>query len=134
MNTIDTRELQKEFDELQSDYEALKDELQNPLLDNDELFNAEEDLKDWETDNLERYETLQELFSKLESCYDFRHGILLIDEDDFTEYVQDYAESTGAIGENSEWISIDWEATADNLRSNYSEIEFEGTTYLYLCI
>ncbi len=131
MNTIDTRDLQKEFNELHTDYEALKDELETLLLDDDDLLDAEEELKNWETDNLERYEALQELFSELKSCSEFQYGITLIDEDDFTAYTQEYAEDIGAVGESSHWIAIDWDATAENLRSDFDEVEFEGTTYLY---
>jgi hypothetical protein len=29
------------------------------------------------------------------------------------------------------YIVIDWEETADNLRVDYTEVDFEGTTYLF---
>ncbi len=131
MKTIDSRTLQKEFEELESDYEILKDELQNPLLDNEDLRTAKEELWDWENDNLERYEDLRTVLDELNKSPEFQYGITLIDEDDFEEYTQEYAEDIGAVGESSHWIVINWDATAENLRSDFGEVEFEGTTYLY---
>ena len=29
------------------------------------------------------------------------------------------------------WIEIDWEATAENVKQDYSELEYEGETYFY---
>jgi hypothetical protein len=29
-----------------------------------------------------------------------------------------------------DWIVIDWDATADNLKVDYTEVEFDGVTYL----
>jgi antirestriction protein len=46
-------------------------------------------------------------------------------------YAQDFAEDIGAIDRNAGWPlgCIDWEAAADELKSDYSSIEFDGVTY-----
>lgn len=57
----------------------------------------------------------------------------LIPEDEFEEYAQEFAESVGAVEEASAWpcCYIDWEKAADDLRGDYSTIDYQGTTYLY---
>lgn len=58
--------------------------------------------------------------------------VTLIPEDEFKEYVQDLCEDCGYISKDfPSWIEIDWDGTADNVRGDYNEVEFEGTTYLY---
>lgn len=57
----------------------------------------------------------------------------LISDDDFEEYARDLAESIGAIDPNANWplSCIDWEKAADELRADYSSVEYDGTTYLH---
>lgn len=63
---------------------------------------------------------------------DFALGVALIDEDDFTEYCEDLVKECGYIDSNlPSWIEIDWESTADNMRMDYSEVEYEEVNYLY---
>lgn len=54
----------------------------------------------------------------------------LIHEDYFPRYVQDFAEDIGAVSRDmSDWIVIDWDKTADNLKADYVTVEFDGNTY-----
>lgn len=63
---------------------------------------------------------------------DFDFGVTLIDEDDFTEYCEDLVKDCGYIDSNlPSWIEIDWESTANNMRMDYSEVEYEEVNYLY---
>ena len=57
-------------------------------------------------------------------------GETLIREDYFTQYVQEMLEDCGDIPSDlPHYIVIDWEATADNLKQDYAEIDIFGDTY-----
>jgi hypothetical protein len=62
---------------------------------------------------------------------DWTHGATLIRDSYFQDYAKDLAEDIGAIDRNASWPlgCIDWEAAADELKSDYSAIEFDGVTY-----
>jgi hypothetical protein len=55
----------------------------------------------------------------------------LIREDYFVEYAQQLAEDIGAISGNENWplTCIDWDKAADELRQDYTSIEFGEFTY-----
>lgn len=55
----------------------------------------------------------------------------LIRADKFEDYVMDMATDIGAIDpEQASWIVIDWTATANTVRIDYSEYDLAGTAYL----
>ena len=60
-------------------------------------------------------------------------GITLIHEDYFEDYAQELAEDIGAIGKDNQWPlhCIDWDRAANELKVDYSEVEFDGQTYYY---
>lgn len=62
---------------------------------------------------------------------EFAVGALMIPEVEFEEYAREFAEDIGAI-KGSGWplTWIDWKRAAQELRMDYTEVEFEGTTYL----
>lgn len=142
MNTLDTRDLIEERDELKSQI----------LDDFNEKFNAEveiyEDIDDFmddfncETDDQdgffeyweEEISTIEEINKLEDEVYngEFESGTTLIEEKDFTEYAQVFLEDCGYISRDfPTWIVIDWDETADNVKQDYSEVEYRGTTYLY---
>ena len=56
----------------------------------------------------------------------------LINERYFTDYARELIEDCGYISRGfPEWIAIDWEATAQNVRVDYSEIDIDGVTFYY---
>jgi predicted nuclease with TOPRIM domain len=56
----------------------------------------------------------------------------LVNESYFVDYAREMLEDCGEIPRKMPWyIEIDWEATAENIKSDYSEIEIDGQTYLY---
>lgn len=62
---------------------------------------------------------------------DWAYGELLIHEDYFTEYCKEMLDDCGDLPSNMpDYIVIDWDATAENLKADYTEIDFDGTTYL----
>jgi hypothetical protein len=83
-------------------------------------------------DEREELRTLKELRDELEPyAPDWHHGETLIRETYFTKYCEELCKDIGAIPEDTpDWIVIDWEATANNMRVDYTEAEFDGVTYL----
>jgi hypothetical protein len=65
---------------------------------------------------------------------EWHYGISFIREDEFEHYAFQLAEDIHgrAIGD-AEWpfSCIDWKQAADDLRQDYSEVEFDGESYLY---
>ena len=60
------------------------------------------------------------------------YPITLIPEDEFTDYCKELVEDIGDLPRGMPgYLVIDWDATAKNLKVDYSEVEFEGETYLY---
>lgn len=86
-----------------------------------------------ERDDDERHEyaVLTELQEAAGGASDWPHGELLIRDNYFEEYAEDMAESIGAITSDAAWPvrHIDWKAAADELRQDYTEVEFDGVTY-----
>jgi hypothetical protein len=56
----------------------------------------------------------------------------LIRESYFTDYCEQLVKDIGDLpDETPGYLAIDWGKTADNLRVDYSEVEYDGITYLY---
>lgn len=62
---------------------------------------------------------------------DWYAGIPLIHENYFTDYVEELLKDCGELPrELPSYIAIDWEKTADNVRVDYTDVDFDGQTYL----
>lgn len=56
----------------------------------------------------------------------------LVHEDHFVDYVEEMLRDCGDVPSKLPWyVVIDWESTAKNIRSDYSEVEIDGITYYY---
>lgn len=130
-NIIDTRDLDKRLDELVAKRDAineLREELEG--LEGDELEQAKAKLEDAEADfDQDELKELEELESEIpEWC----HGNTLIHESYWVDYVKQLLEDVGDLPKDlPSYVVIDWDATADNIKADYSECEYQGTTYLY---
>jgi hypothetical protein len=61
---------------------------------------------------------------------DWHHGEVLIRDDYFTDYTRELLEDCGTIPRDLPWwVEIDWEATARNVRVDYTAVDFDGVTY-----
>jgi hypothetical protein len=94
------------------------------------------DLQDeLDTEDDERRFAIRELFEELRGYAgdDPEDGVFLIREDTFEEYAEELADDIGAIDRQASWplCHIDWKAAAEHLKQDYTEVEFEGATYLY---
>jgi hypothetical protein len=144
-DVIDSRDVIARIEELRDEREALVDALTEAT---DELANADEDadreamqtaiddarqeVADWDEENAEELKQLQAVAEQAEGyASDWRHGATLIRESYFKTYAQELADDIGAIDRNAAWplSHIDWEAAADELKSDYTSIDYDGTEY-----
>jgi hypothetical protein len=138
MNTIDTRDLIEERNKLKlqilgSFLENFEHYVYRTEAFEDILF-EEEEIESWKEeweDELKQIEQINQLENDV--CNgEFDYETTLIEEDDFEDFVKQDLEDCGYISKDFPvWIEVDWEATADNVRQDYSEVEFRGITYLY---
>ena len=144
-NILDTRDLQERLDELQ----GLKDAVDTAQSTVDELMvsdlaaaqpNFDEKLDEArieldearEAFDSEAQAELEELETLSDEVSEWSSGNQPIPEDDFEDYCQELCEDIGDIPKDlPSYIVIDWEATARNLKADYAECEYQGTTYLY---
>lgn len=61
----------------------------------------------------------------------WRYGATLIRDTYFEEYARELAEDIGAIDRNANWPlgCIDWKQAADELKMDYTSVDFDGETY-----
>ena len=140
MKTIDTRDLNERKEELEALRDALNGarEARNDAGDNpgstaEELEKLDDAVKAAEAEFCEEERKELSELEELESeVTEWRDGNTLIPESDFTEYCRKLCGEVGDVPRNlPDYIQIDWVATADNLRSDYSECTLQGETYLY---
>lgn len=61
---------------------------------------------------------------------DWQYGEALIRDSYFTDYARELLEDCGDLPKDlPHYIEIDWEATARNIRMDYTAVEFDGVTY-----
>ena len=136
MNILDTRDLAERR-------EALKQEILDSFLENfphyeemtesfEDIRFEEEEIESWKEDfedELKEIEEIDDVENELGS--EFEYGVTLVDVDDWEEYVEELLEDTGYIPKDfPSWIEIDWEATANNVKIDYTEVTYQGNSYL----
>ena len=96
----------------------------------DALLENKEDPELSEADR-DEYDALKALAEEAEGdISDWAYGETFISEDYFTAYCMETLADIGYIPRDIPgWIVIDYEATAENLKTDYTEFEFMGTTY-----
>ncbi len=132
---IDTRDLIEKRDELKQQvldsfldtfehYEDQTECFEDILFEEEEIQNWKED---WE-DELKEIEEINKIEDELGS--EFEYGVTLVHEDYFEEYTEELLTDCGYISKDfPSWIEIDWEATANNVKQDYTEVEYQGETY-----
>ena len=135
-NYIDTRNLAERR-------EALKQEILDSFLENfphyeemtesfEDIRFEEEEIESWKEyfeDELKEIEEIDDVENELGS--EFEYGVTLVDVDDWEEYVEELLEDIGYIPKDfPSWIEIDWESTANNVKVDYTEVTYQGNSYL----
>lgn len=145
-NYLDTRDLDKRLNELKALRDAVADakaalrdaesdpEHRTEGSDAAELFNQAENAldsarADFGADEQKELAELEELESEVSEWSD---GNTLIPESEFTDYCRELLEDCGDIPKNlPHYVVVNWDATADNIKADYSTVNFQGETYLY---
>lgn len=132
-NVIASRDIIARMEELQAERETLADAVTEAEEAGDvEAAYAREELKAWDdSDEAEELKTLEALNEEGEqNSGDWTHGETLIHGSYWVEYVQELVSDIGDLPRNiPSYIEIDWEATARNIAADYSQIDFDGSTY-----
>lgn len=153
-DVIDSRDVIDRIDYLQNERKSLKDtydEAAAELLkyrtttklsaeDDDELTaldnakdEAEKAVQEWdESEDGEELTALIALQEEAEGyCSDWKYGAALIRDSYFEDYARELAEDCGSLKDANEWPlrCIDWEQAADELKQDYTSVDFDGVTY-----
>ena len=117
-NTIDSRDVIERIAEL----ESKRDD-----------FDAEDDTT-WEYNNPEDAEELAALQALQDEASqysdDWTYGSQLIKAEYFVDYCQELVSDIGDLPRNIPgYLVIDWDATAENIKEDYTEVDFAGDTY-----
>ena len=114
--TIDSRDIIARIEELRAEREA------------------SDDSEQWDVDNMQEATELHALEMLQDEARDYaadwHHGEILIRDSYFTDYAREMLEDCGTIPRDLPWwVEIDWEATARNVRADYTAVDFDGVTY-----
>lgn len=137
---LDTRDLDTRKEEL----ESLRDALEQARADREAIESSPSSAQ-WEIDRAtevveelllafgdDEAKELADLENAESEVPEWRHGNTLVPRDEWVEYVKELLADIGDLPKNlPRYIEIDWDKTADNIKADYSEIEIQGTTYLY---
>ena len=131
MDILDTRDLDKEIEELETteeEYNELFDEyLPTTSMDNAAQKASDESGLDHE--DRHRLNALRAFKEELEGYCDWMYGETLVAEDDFTEYAEELASDIYSLETHWPYNHIDWDAAAEALKVDYTEADLEGSTY-----
>ncbi len=119
-NVIDSRDVIARIKELEAEREQAEDDPDK------------ENLAVWDEDNLEELDALKAMADEAEGyAEDWKYGATLIRESYFVDYCQELCKDCYQIPKDlPRFIVIDWDATANNLRADYTDVDFDGATYL----
>ena len=132
---IDTRDLADKREELQTDLvDSFNNYFDTEVEDFDELVkhiddSENEDVQEWRDDNSDDFEHIEEIDELEDEISEFFNGETLILEDDFTEccidMVEDCYNLPGFVKDN-----IDWNGVASDLSVDYTNVKYQGESYL----
>lgn len=140
---LDSRDIIARIEELESlreDWQADNElpEYIDTETTTDETINqwSEEQLNKWveweESEEGQELKTLLKVQEQAEGYSDWRYGETLIRDSHFEDYARELAEDLGYIKRDVQWpyTCIDWERAANDLRMDYTSIDFDGVDYL----
>jgi hypothetical protein len=123
-DTIDSRDIIERIEELERDKEIAED----PEHPDPDYFTEDE------ADELRKLKALAEEAEGYAG--DWRFGATLIHDDHFTDYARNFFEETAdrdtrELVQKAAWpfSSLDWDAAAEDLKDDYTGVDFDGETY-----
>lgn len=154
IDSRDVIEALEEYEEIfESEYEDYKEEFREEfdgLCANGEIDENEVEFEewldnrvgvlnfdDWKLEHID-YEDYKNLLDFANEAKDYNsdwiHGATLIRYSQFEDYVKEFCNECGYISRHMpNFIEIDWSATAENMKDDYTEVDFDGVTYYILC-
>ena len=125
-DVIDSRDVIARIEELQADIEESG---ASTNLDTGDGMSA-----DGQRDMTSEIEELASLLALQEEAEgyapDWRHGATLIRDSYFVDYCEELCKDIGDMPrEIPHYIEIDWKKTAENIKVDYTSVEFDGVTY-----
>lgn len=128
---IDSRDVIQRIQELKEQREEWIQEVEeDDTLSFD--MSPEVDWHNANTDEGSELDALEALAAEASGyALDWEYGEALIRESYFTEYAQELAEECGMVNTDSTWPNncIDWEEAAEELKIDYTAVDFDGVTY-----
>ena len=129
-DTIDSRDVIERIAELEIEledaFEQFNEGREEPMT--KEQWLASEAFEEYDDSELTALQALQEEAEGY--CPDWKYGAQLIRDSYFVEAMQDLVSDIGDLPKDiPAYLVIDWEATASNLRQDYTSVEFDGVTY-----
>lgn len=105
----------------------------------EDILFEEQEIQDWKNEwgeELNQIDEIDEVEDDINSYSgnSFEDGVTLIEETDFEEYCEDFCRDVVYVDSNLPALienNIDWSGVADDMRIDYTGIEYQGTTYLY---
>ena len=130
-DVLDSRDVIERLEELQGERQDLLDIFNDCEEGSEERQDADQALKDWDEDNGEELASLRQLNEEGEQvAEDWIHGATLVRESYWVEFVEEDLKELGYLPKDlPHWIEIDWERTAENVRQDYSTVDFGGVDY-----
>lgn len=133
---LDTRDLAERRDELKETiFESFIEnfpEYKDDTDSFDDILFDEEEIESWKDGFEDELKEIEEIDTIEDNCSEFTYGETLIADFYFEDYCRDFCEEVGYISKDfPSFIEIDWDATANNMRQDYTEAEYQGTTYFF---
>lgn len=132
---LDSRDIIARLEELEADLQNTYDE----RLDTEDGRTFEDWIESLIADNTDlsgdalEYKSLKALCDEAEGyAEDWKYGSTLIRESYFTEYAEELCRDIGDLPkELPSYIEchIDWEGVARDIKTDYTEVDFDGVTY-----
>ena len=136
--TIWSEDITEALDEYEQTRDALSNEIEEledlreagEAYDPELLNKSQEQLAEHE-EQADEYKALQAFSDEISDyCPDWNYGVTLVSEDSFEDYVQELLEDCGEIPKDfPSYVVIDWEATAENIKVDYTEAKLGGVTF-----
>lgn len=127
---INGHDVKKRYDELEGEFDDFIEHLIEWKESDDDGDELREDFNTWMSDNSEEFKQIKALKTFIENYSgDGFHCILILDEA-FMEYAEEFARDCGMVGKDSSMDAyIDWNAFAEDMKMDYSSEEIDGITY-----
>ena len=138
-DVIDSRDIIARIDELEDMFQACQHCMEDLPLNPDHRDDNFTELYDcpacggeiMSEEEREELDSLEAVKNECEGYSDWKYGEALINEMYFTEYCMDMLKDCGDLPQDiPDYIVIDEEQTAENLKVDYIEVDFDGIAYL----